>query len=174
MSIENLLLSRRNKCAVLTRTVITRELTSSIHDAYMAEECIFEDNVVLNVIPAIPPMKRSYLTETQHHIGLINWTKTQPILSEYLIHIPNGGYRHLKEAIKLKQMGVKAGVSDLFLAYPNRHYHGLWIELKQGKSKLSPEQKTWLEKMNKVGYATKVSYSLQETLAILQDYVANL
>ena len=41
-------------------------------------------------------------------------------------------------------MGVKAGVSDLFLAYPNPNFHGLWIELKSEKGKKSPEQKHWL------------------------------
>ncbi len=131
---------------------------------------IAEDNVATNVKHAIPRMKRSYMTETQHHIGLIQWAKTQPILSEYLIHIPNGGYRRPKEAIKLKKMGVKAGVSDLFLAYPNSHYHGLWIELKSEKGHLTPEQKHWLNLMGRVGYATTVSYSIEETFAILQNY----
>lgn len=131
---------------------------------------IAEDSVVTNVKHAIPRMKRSYMTETQHHIGLIQWAKTQPILSEYLIHIPNGGYRHIKEAIKLKKMGVKAGVSDLFLAYPNPAYHGLWIELKSKKGHLTSEQKHWLNIMAEVGYATAVSYNIKETYDILQNY----
>lgn len=110
------------------------------------------------------------MTETQHHIGLMIWARTQPILSEYLIHIPNGGYRRPQEAIKLKKMGVKAGVSDLFLAYPNPAYHGLWIELKSEKGHLSPAQKHWLNLMAAVGYATAVSYSIEDTYDILQDY----
>lgn len=128
------------------------------------------DNTVQNAKPVIPPMKRFYMTETQHHIGFMSWAKTQPILSEYLIHIPNGGYRHPKEAIKLKKMGVKAGVSDLFLAYPNPHYHGLWIELKSEKGTLSPEQKHWLNLMEVVGYGVAVSYSIEDTYDILQNY----
>jgi hypothetical protein len=110
------------------------------------------------------------MTETQHHIGLMMWAKTQPILSEYLIHIPNGGYRRPQEAIKLKKMGVKAGVSDLFLAYPNAHYHGLWIELKSEKGKLSPEQRHWLNLMEEISYAVAVSYSIEDTFDILQKY----
>lgn len=129
-----------------------------------------EDIIARDAKYVIPPMKPFFMTETQHHIGLMVWAKTQPILSEYLIHIPNGGYRHPKEAIKLKKMGVKAGVSDLFLAYPNPHYHGLWIELKSEKGKLSPEQKHWLNLMEAVGYGVAVSYSLEETYDILQNY----
>jgi hypothetical protein len=99
---------------------------------------IVGDINAINVIPDIPLMRAFSMTEIQHHIGLMSWAKTQPILDEYLIHIPNGGYRHPLEALKLKKMGVKAGVSDLFLAYPNPNYHGLWIELKSEKGKISP------------------------------------
>lgn len=141
-----------------------------IHVVSMAVEHIAEDVFVINVKPAIPLLRRFFMNETQHHIGLMVWAKTQPILSEYLIHIPNGGYRHPMEAIKLKKMGVKAGVSDLFLAYPNPYYHGLWIELKSEKGKLSPEQKSWLILMQRVGFAIAVSYSIEETYDILQNY----
>ena len=67
-------------------------------------------------------------------------------------------------------MGVKAGVSDLFLAYPNPNYHGLWIELKSEKGKMSPEQKHWLKLMADVGYATAISYHIENTYDILRDY----
>ena len=129
-----------------------------------------EGIIVHDVKHVTPLLRRFSMTETQHHIGLMIWAKTQPILSEYLIHIPNGGYRHPKEAIKLKKMGVKAGVSDLFLAYPNPHYHGLWIELKSEKGKLSPEQKHWLNLMEEVGYGVAVSYSIEDTFDVLQNY----
>ncbi len=95
-------------------------------------------------------------------------------MSDYLIHIPNGGYRHPREAKKLKKMGVKAGVSDLLLAYPNDYYHGLWIELKSPKGKLSSEQKEWLNRMKAVDYSACVSYSLEETFDILQTYFNGL
>ncbi len=65
-------------------------------------------------------------------------------------------------------MGAKAGVSDLFLAYPNPIYHGLWIELKSEEGHLSFEQKQWLNLMADVGYATAVSYTIEETYDILK------
>lgn len=135
---------------------------------------IDEDIIVQDVKPAILLLRRFFMTDIEHHIGLMSWAKTQPILSEYLIHIPNGGYRHLKEAIKLKKMGVNAGVSDLFLAYPNSHYHGLWIELKSEQGRLSSEQKAWLILMEQVGYATTISYSIEDTFDVLQSYFENI
>ena len=58
----------------------------------------------INVIPDIPLTRASSITEIQHHIGLMSWAKTQPILDEYLIHIPNGGYRSIR-GIKVKKNG---------------------------------------------------------------------
>ena len=37
---------------------------------------------------------------------------------ELLYHCPNGGSRNKAEAVKLKQMGVKAGIPDLCLPVP--------------------------------------------------------
>lgn len=67
--------------------------------------------------------------------------KYQPALAPGVVyfHVPNGGQRDLREAKRLKQSGVKAGVPDLmFLAY-QRFY---CLELKEpgGKGRLSSAQ----------------------------------
>ena len=46
-----------------------------------------------------------------------------------LHHIPNGGSRNQKEALKLKKMGVLAGVPDLHLPVACAGYNGLYIEM---------------------------------------------
>lgn len=68
--------------------------------------------------------------------------RTTPALAPNVVyfHVPNGGERDLREAKRLKQSGVKAGVPDLvFLAY-QRFY---MMELKEpgGKGRLSPAQR---------------------------------
>jgi hypothetical protein len=67
--------------------------------------------------------------------------RTTPALAPRVVyfHVPNGGDRDLREAKRLKQSGVKAGITDLvFLAY-QRFY---CLELKEpgGKGRLSPAQ----------------------------------
>lgn len=57
-----------------------------------------------------------------------------------LLHIPNGGARHVVVAYKLKKMGVRKGVHDLFLMARRGDYTMLIIEMKAGKNKLTPEQ----------------------------------
>lgn len=111
-------------------------------------------------------------TEEQEHLALIQWVILHPICRKYLIHIPNGGSRNIIEAAKLKKMGVKAGVSDLFLAYPNGIYYGLWIELKRRKGGiLTKGQRDWLYIMQAVGYSTVVAYGWEEAKEMITEYL---
>lgn len=89
----------------------------------------------------------------------------------YLFHVPNGGSRNAIEAKNLKRQGVKAGVPDLFLALPNKKYHGLFIEMKYGKNKPTSYQKEWIEYLNSVGYLAVICYGAEQALDILKKYI---
>lgn len=113
-------------------------------------------------------------TEHEEQKMIISWAKRHYILSNLLIAIPNGGKRSMLTGLRLKKEGVMPGVSDLFLAYPNKGYHGLWIELKRRNappSALLDSQKAWLEKMIKFGYAAHVARGFDEAKKILEDYL---
>lgn len=87
--------------------------------------------------------------------------------------IPNGGMRNIGTAIKLKAEGCTAGVFDCFLAKPNKTKHGLWIEFKAGKNKLTENQKIFMECRLKDGYECKVCYNLDEAIKALEQYLSN-
>lgn len=72
---------------------------------------------------------------------------------------------------KLKKMGVKAGVSDIFIARSMHGFHGCYLELKTKNGKLSPEQKEFLTAMNKEGYLTLVSHSLDDAIRCVDVYL---
>lgn len=97
-----------------------------------------------------------------------------PILSNYLISIPNGGLRSKITAYIIKKEGAKAGVSDLFLAYPNGEYHGCWLEMKAPASyaKLSIYQQKWLNSQNDLGYSIGVCYGVEEAMEYLNAYLS--
>ena len=59
---------------------------------------------------------------------------------DLLYHIPNGGSRNRLEAANLKRQGVKSGVPDLCLPVARGKYHGLYIEMKYGKTKITPSR----------------------------------
>lgn len=113
------------------------------------------------------------LLESEEQKLLFEWANYVPIVKEYLFHIPNGGSRNKIEAKNLKKQGVRAGVSDLFLAYPNTHYSGLWIELKRKdkKAKLTDSQIEWLQKMRLIGYAAEVAYGFEDAKEKLMHYL---
>ena len=115
--------------------------------------------------------KRSEDTE---QIKVIQWAlRAQdefPAL-KWLHHIPNGGSRAKAEAVKFKQMGVKAGVSDLSLPYPCGCYHGMYIEMKYGKNKPTDEQLEFLICMKETGYFVCICYSFEAAQEILIKYL---
>jgi hypothetical protein len=119
-------------------------------------------------------MKRQLIpTEEQEHLALMQWISLVPVLRELIFHIPNGGYRNPKEAAKFKRLGVKKGMSDLFLPLPTKWHHGLFLELKRKiNSKVSKEQSEWLEKMKSFGYSTHVAYGFDHAKEILMAYLA--
>jgi hypothetical protein len=84
--------------------------------------------------------------------------------------VPNGGLRHKAVAMKLKNSGAKAGVPDIFLAYPKGVYAGLWIEMKYGKNKTTPLQRDWINRLQDAGYRVEVCYG-DEAWEVILDYL---
>lgn len=85
-------------------------------------------------------------------------------------HSPNGGFRNVIEAKKLKDMGVLSGVSDIILTIPRGQWHGAFIELKAGKNTLSENQERFLKEHEK-DYYTAVCYSLNEFMQTVNNYL---
>lgn len=77
-----------------------------------------------------------------------------------IIAIPNGGWRDIKTAARLKAEGVCKGVPDLFVPE-----WGFWIEMKRQKGgKVSDEQKDWIEYLTANGYKAVVCKGKDEAL----------
>lgn len=109
------------------------------------------------------------------HINFKNWFEYHyPILAEDFHHFANERTCSPMEGAKLKRMGVKKGVADFFLAVPSLTYHGLWIELKVGKNKLSPEQQRFLERKNARGYKAIECRGLDECKKAVIEYLSDM
>ncbi|MFW1924260.1 VRR-NUC domain-containing protein [Acinetobacter geminorum] len=114
-------------------------------------------------------------TEDQEQMTLMSWAHHVKFgngrLSDYLIHIPNGGSRNEIEAAKFKKMGVKAGVPDLQLLVPNGLIHGLWIELKSKAGKLQPSRRLMMQRLEEQGYMCKVCFGADEAIQEIKKYL---
>lgn len=114
-------------------------------------------------------------TEDQEQSALFMWAAYQrgkyPEL-DLLYHIPNGGKRNIVTAAKLKAQGVKAGVPDLFLPVARNGCHGLYIEMKRIRGgKLSPQQTSWMDALQRQGYAVAVCKGAEEAQSVILNYL---
>lgn len=113
-------------------------------------------------------------TEDDHQALVITWaqsaTAKYPAL-RWLFHIANERKCTPQQGARLKRMGVKRGVADLFLPVPVVRYHGLWIEMKTPEGEPSAEQRKFLAAMQGYGYAVRVCYGYEEAIDTLKAYL---
>ncbi len=106
------------------------------------------------------------------HINTVNWFHHDfPELADDFHHFANERKCSYNEGRNLKKMGVKKGVADFFLALPCGLYHGLWIELKVGKGKLSIEQSEFLYRKNERGYLAIAVWGFDAVKEVILSYL---
>ena len=88
-----------------------------------------------------------------------------------LYHVPNEGKRSKITGSILKMQGLKAGVPDLCLPVARGVYHGLYIELKYGKNKLTDSQKQWLTLLGGQGYFAVACWGGDQAFQTLLNYL---
>lgn len=97
-------------------------------------------------------------------------------------HSPNGGSRNAIEAAKLKQMGVRPGVSDIIilencnweLGYEfdsSIEYHGLFIELKVKGGTLQQSQLEYLLAAQERWYKAAVVWNFDAFKQLIDNYL---
>jgi hypothetical protein len=94
-----------------------------------------------------------------------------PLIRGVTFAIPNGGSRHLLEAVNLKRCGATKGVPDTFMCISNKTACGLFIEFKAGNNKASKEQMSMMEKLRDNGYECHIVYSLNEAREVVSKYL---
>ena len=123
----------------------------------------------------IPGIHRKYPLESEEQQALFSWARlserTYPELA-LLVHIPNGGYRNMSEAVRFKREGVKRGFPDILLPVARGGYHSLAIELKRIRgSSTSPEQKQWINALSEQGWKTAICKGWVEARDLIIKYL---
>lgn len=81
--------------------------------------------------------------------------------------------QRMKVARRAKAMGMSAGMLDIAIQVARKPYHGLYIELKSKPyGRVSPAQEWWLKTLVEQDYKAVVSWSFEESLEIVTDYLA--
>lgn len=110
--------------------------------------------------------------EPEMQAEVIAWADNQdhPAL-RWLFHPANGEYRTMATAARLKKMGVRPGVPDLWLPWWDGLYCGVVIEMKRQPNKPSAEQLEWLEHLRQNRWRCEVCYSAQAAIDVLREYL---
>lgn len=117
---------------------------------------------------------RTIPTEDTEQIIVFSWAQMSlgryPEL-KWLHHIPNGGKRSKAEAGRFKAMGVRSGVSDIFLPVSRGGYHGLYVEMKALDGKPTSKQLEFLVDITAAGYLGRVCYGADEAIETIEQYL---
>ena len=107
------------------------------------------------------------MTEDGLQIIAASWLTANLHPSVIWWHTPNGGLRNPVVAKKLSAMGVRPGIPDLLLDWPDGR---LAIELKSARGRVSKEQKDVGALMEAAGRPWHVARSLDEVRRLIAQY----
>ena len=97
-----------------------------------------------------------------------------PAIEANTYHFANERRCTIQQGRLLKRMGVKRGVSDLFIAtpMPQHHKYGLWIEIKCAKNTPTKEQKAFLEKQIQNNFAAACCWEIDAVIFVAEKYLS--
>jgi hypothetical protein len=118
-------------------------------------------------------------SERTEQLALVKWLSLHAKLKDYFFKIDNEGKRTEKQGFMAKMLGLKPGVSDLFIFYPTKTYHGLFLEMKRNKvysksERATPSwiaQESFLDNVKMVGYQGHFCYGWVEGKRIVEEYL---
>ena len=128
-------------------------------------------------------------SETVEQQKLVQWLRAKKIKHTAPTNENQSSFTNravaLRVEAKAKSMGKSKGFPDIVIPYANKYYNHLYIELKRARkrlkngktttshTKVSPEQKEWLQWLNDNGSYAVVAYGAKEAIEIIEEYMEN-
>ena len=114
------------------------------------------------------------MSEHDEQVALFQWlaiaAAEYPPLA-YAFAVPNGTRTTPRVASKMKAEGVRKGVPDIFIPTARGGYHGLFVEMKTERGRLSPEQKDFISAMNLSGYKAVMCRGWEDAAEQITTYL---
>lgn len=102
----------------------------------------------------------TYHSEHEEQVALVQWFRDNFPEPDYIIFaVPNGGTRGAREAVRLKQEGVKAGVNDLIIL---THGKVIFLEMKKINTKASTKQIEFHKNVEYLGFVSIIGYGASD------------
>jgi hypothetical protein len=109
-----------------------------------------------------PPLER------RTHIAVADLLRIAARPGWIFSHIANGEHRSPATAALLQRMGVRPGLFDFMLIGPDGQH--FWLELKRGRSPLSPAQERFRQELVDRSVTHGVARSFDEAVATLREW----
>ena len=117
--------------------------------------------------------------ESEVQVNTLKWLGLyNPKAREATIRIANEGKRTASGHKLASALGMYGGASDLFIAWPNQRYAGLFLEVKPPNYKATPSkmlhhqrQLNFLIHMKSLGYQGDVGVGFDECVRIIKQYL---
>jgi hypothetical protein len=136
-------------------------------------------------LPSKKPVKRKLkrrsklYPETEVQVNVLKWLALyRPAVRKCVIRIENEGKRTAAGNALALNMGMYSGAADLFIAWPNGEFAGLFLEVKPPGYKATPSkmvhhqrQLNFIMHMKSVGYHGDVGVGFDECVRILEEYL---
>lgn len=113
-------------------------------------------------------MKLSPPSEHKIQIALCDYLAIGGRKDLYWAAIPNGGHRHIRQAMRLKAEGVRRGSPDMFFLLPDGKTG--WLELKTKRGSLSPDQREFRDKALALGHLWEVVNNIDDAIRLLSEW----
>lgn len=119
--------------------------------------------------------------ETKEQIVLFDWIRCHKDIEPYAFSIPNDGKRSKLMGWIMKKMGMKPGVSDIFIGIPinniGKQWHGMFLELKATDSygvfrKPTIHQIKFQTNMRHRNYHCVIANGAQDGIEKIKEYLS--
>ena len=110
------------------------------------------------------------LSEHEHQVLVVQWLKSR---GHSLFSVPNGailgGTNKYAQLGKLRSEGMSRGVPDLVISPPKGNRVTTALEMKSPGGTVSPEQKAWLDELERWGWRVLVAYGHEQAISRLME-----
>ena len=116
-------------------------------------------------------MERSEHDEQARFMALLRTLTVEAARGVFAV--PNGFLRTESMRLRAWREGVHPGVPDIFIPFPSKGFHGLFIEFKSARGVLTKAQNDYLTLARSRGYKAEVARSAEQALRIFSNYLSD-
>lgn len=109
-------------------------------------------------------------SEHQIQSTFCEWLDKSGYQNDYFA-VPNAARRSPRHGAYMKEEGLRAGVPDLFITIGVHGSHGLFLEFKTQKGRLTESQRERINLLTLRGYSCEVVRSVEEAIDAFKCYL---